>query len=129
MKIFQWVLSIAVAVILLQTLFFKFSGAEESVYIFSTLGIEPWGRIGSGLVELVASIFLLWPTYRWVGALLAAGTMLGAIASHLFVLGIVVQNDGGTLFFLAVLVEVMSLVVFWFNKNSALSFINKISLN
>lgn len=129
MKIFQWILSLAVAVILLQTLFFKFSAAAESVYIFSTLGIEPWGRIGSGVVELIASVLLLWPTYRWMGGLMAAGTMLGAIFSHVFVLGIEVQNDGGTLFFLAVLVAVLSGIIVWLNRKDAVAFLNKISLN
>lgn len=129
MKIFQWILSLAVAVILLQTLFFKFSAAPESVYIFSTLGIEPWGRIGSGVVELIASVLLLWPTYRWMGGLMAAGTMLGAILSHVFVLGIEVQNDGGILFFLAVLVAVLSGIIVWLNRKDALAFLNKISLN
>lgn len=96
------------AVILLQTLFFKFSAAPESVYIFSTLGMEPVGRIGSGVAELIAALLLLWPASAWVGAALALGIMGGAILSHLTVLGIEVQGDGGQLFLLAVLVAVLS---------------------
>jgi uncharacterized membrane protein YphA (DoxX/SURF4 family) len=102
-KLFIWIIKLTAAVILLQTLFFKFSGANESIYIFETLGIEPYGRIGSGVVELIASILILIPRTTLLGALLGMGTMLGAIFSHLFVLGIVVQNDGGTLFALAVI--------------------------
>jgi uncharacterized membrane protein YphA (DoxX/SURF4 family) len=102
-KLFIWIIKLTAAVILLQTLFFKFSGANESIYIFETLGIEPYGRIGSGVVELIASILILIPRTTLLGALLGMGTMLGAIFSHLFVLGIVVQNDGGTLFTLAVI--------------------------
>ncbi|MFZ4679138.1 MAG: DoxX family protein [Flavobacterium sp.] len=102
-KLFIWIIKLTAAVILLQTLFFKFSGANESIYIFETLGIEPYGRIGSGIVELIASILILIPRTTLLGALLGMGTMLGAIFSHLFVLGIVVQNDGGTLFALAVI--------------------------
>lgn len=102
-NILLWILRLTAAVILLQTLYFKFTGAEESVYIFSTLGAEPYGRIGSGVIELVASVLILIPRITWMGALLGLGTMTGAIFSHLFILGIEVQNDGGTLFILAVI--------------------------
>ena len=100
----SWLLQLVVAVILLQTLFYKFTGAEESVFIFTTLGAEPWGRIGSGLVELVASILLFLPRTAVYGALTALGTMAGAIVSHLVFLGIEIREDGGLLFTLAVLV-------------------------
>src|SRR5262249_9203531 len=90
----SWTLQLAVAGILLQTLFFKFTGAEESVFIFSSVGrfvgiaaVEPWGRIGSGVVELVASMLLLVPVTASLGAILTIGVMAGAIASHLFILG------------------------------------------
>ncbi len=104
MKVVSWILRIGVAAILLQTLFFKFAGAAESKYIFETLGIEPWGRIGSGTVELAAAILLLIPTTRVLGALLALMVISGAIFSHLTKLGIVVQGDGGLLFGLAIAV-------------------------
>lgn len=113
MKILKWALRIIAAAILLQTLYFKFTGAPESVYIFSTLGIEPYGRIGSGVVELIASILLLIPRTTWIGALLALGTMMGAIASHLFVLGIEVQGDGGQLFMLAIIVAICSAILLY----------------
>jgi putative oxidoreductase len=99
--IVSWLLQLTVAAILLQTLFFKFTGAEESVYIFSRLGAEPWGRIGSGVVELVASVLLLMPALAPVGAILTMGVMAGAIVSHLTILGIEVKGDGGLLFGLA----------------------------
>lgn len=105
--------NIIAAVILLQTLFFKFTAAPESVYIFSTLGLEPIGRIGSGVAELIAALLLLWPASAWVGAALALGIMGGAILSHLTVLGIQVQGDGGQLFLLAVLVAVFSAFVLY----------------
>lgn len=98
--------ALAAAVILLQTLWFKFTGAPESVYIFSTLGAEPWGRIGSGIAELIAALLLIVPRLSWAGAALALGIMGGAILSHLAVLGIEVMDDGGTLFILAVVVAV-----------------------
>lgn len=97
----SWLFQVGVAVILLQTLFFKFTGAEESVYIFSTLGAEPWGRIGSGVIELIASILLLAPATAPIGALLTMGVMAGAIVSHLTILGIEIKGDGGLLFGLA----------------------------
>ncbi|MBX9734299.1 MAG: DoxX family protein, partial [Chitinophagaceae bacterium] len=80
-KIFPWLLRIIAAVIMLQTLYFKFTAAEESVYIFSTLGIEPWGRIGTGVAELIASVLLLIPATTVFGAILAMGIMGGALAS------------------------------------------------
>lgn len=89
------------AVILAQTLFFKFTAAPESVYIFSTLGVEPWGRIAAGLMELMAVILLLGNRTAWLGALLAMGLMFGAIGAHLTRLGIEVQDDKGLLFGLA----------------------------
>ncbi len=124
MKVLDWVLRIVAAAILLQTLFFKFTGAEESVYIFSTLGAEPWGRIGSGIAELIASVMLLVPRTAWMGALMAMGIMAGAILSHLFVLGIEVQGDGGLLFFLGIVVFVAAAITLW-NHRDAIPFLKK----
>jgi hypothetical protein len=112
----SWVLQLLAAVILLQTLFFKFTGAEESVYIFSTLGAEPWGRLGSGVVELVASALLLYPPTAAAGALLAMGVMAGALLSHLTVLGIEVKGDGGLLFTLALVVFAASAIVLFLRR-------------
>lgn len=100
----DWVCRVIAAVILFQTLFFKFTGAEESVYIFTKVGLEPWGRYASGVLELIAAILLLVPRTAWLGALFAAGVMVGAIGSHLSRLGIVVEDDGGLLFALATIV-------------------------
>lgn len=116
MNILSWILRLVVAGILFQTLFFKFTGAQESVYIFTKLGIEPWGRIGSGVVELIAVILLLIPSTVTIGAILSLGTISGAILSHLTKLGVVVINsdgssDGGLLFALALIVFVCSAIV------------------
>src|SRR5512138_1632562 len=104
----SWGLQLLAAGILLQTLFFKFTAAEESVYIFTTLGMEPWGRIGSGIAELIAATLLVVPALAPAGAVLAMGIMAGAIASHLTVLGIEVKGDGGLLFGLAITVFISS---------------------
>ena len=106
-----WLAQLTVAVILLQTLFFKFTGAEESVYIFTTVGAEPWGRIGSGVIELIASILLLIPAAAPIGAALAMASMAGAILTHLTLLGIEVKGDGGLLFALALTAFVGSAIV------------------
>lgn len=98
---FAWIVRLIVAVILLQTLFFKFTAAPESVYIFSTVGAEPWGRIGTGIIELIAAALILIPRTSWMGALTAMAVMAGAILAHLTVLGIDVQGDSGLLFALA----------------------------
>src|SRR5215470_20330019 len=100
-SIVSWTLRIVAAVILLQTLFFKFTAAPESVYIFTKVGAEPWGRIASGVVELIAAALLLTPRFNWLGSLIALGVMAGAILSHLTVLGVEVQGDKGLLFSLA----------------------------
>jgi hypothetical protein len=111
MRILSWVLRLTAAAILLQTLFFKFTGAEESVYIFSTLGVEPWGRYLSGAVELAAAVLLLAPATTVVGAVLCTGIAGGALMSHLAVLGIEVRGDGGLLFGLAATVLACALGV------------------
>src|SRR6266851_2160492 len=108
--VLSWVLRITAAIILLQTLFFKFTAAPESVYIFTRVGAEPWGRIGSGVVELIAAILIMTPRFTWLGSLLAMGVMAGAILSHLTLLGIEVQGDKGLLFALALIVFVCSTV-------------------
>ena len=109
----SWTLRGIAAVILLQTLFFKFTGAKESVYIFTTLGMEPWGRIGSGVAELIASILLLLPQTVVFGAILSLGVISGAIVFHLTKLGITLPlvDDHGELFALAIIVFVCSAVV------------------
>ncbi len=109
--ILSWTLQMIAAAILAQTLFFKFAGAEESVYIFRTLGLEPAGRIGSGVAELIAVVLLLTPRTVIYGALLSLGVITGAIASHLTKLGIEVEGDGGLLFGLALTVFASSLGV------------------
>jgi uncharacterized membrane protein YphA (DoxX/SURF4 family) len=111
-----WAARIVAAVILLQTLFFKFSAASESVYIFSKLGVEPWGRLGSGVLELAAAALILIPQSTWLGALLGLGVMTGAIAAHLFVLGIPVMGDGGQLFIYALVVWLCCAWLVWLNR-------------
>jgi uncharacterized membrane protein YphA (DoxX/SURF4 family) len=122
--VFSWVCRIVAAIILLQTLFFKFTAAPESVYIFTKLGafihnyvpfasistVEVSGRIGSGIMELIATILLLTPRFVWAGAVLAMAATGGAIVSHLTFLGIEVQADKGLLFFLAIVVFVSSAI-------------------
>ncbi len=114
LKIISWFCRIVVAVIFLQTLFFKFTGAEESKYIFTKLmgaEYEAVGRIGSGIFELITAILVLVPRTVAVGAALALGLISGAIFSHLTQLGIVVKDDGGTLFILALIIFALSCVL------------------
>jgi uncharacterized membrane protein YphA (DoxX/SURF4 family) len=115
--ILSWILRIAVAVILSQTLYFKFTAAEESIYIFTALGVEPYGRIGTGILELITVILILIPRTILLGALLGSGIMVGAILSHLFVLGIEVEGDGGTLFALANITLLSCLTLIFLNRD------------
>lgn len=104
-------------VIFLQTLFFKFTGAAESKFIFETLGVEPWGRIVSGLAELIAAVLFIIPRTRLYGGLLGMGIMSGAIASHFLFLGISIMDDGGLLFALAITSFLSSAFVVYHRKN------------
>ena len=96
-KVLFWLIRIIPAIIMMQTLFYKFTAAPESVALFSELGIEPFGRIVSGVIELIASILLFIPNKSFYGALIGFGIMIGAILSHLFIIGINFNNDGGGL--------------------------------
>ena len=120
------VLRLVAVVIMAQTLYFKFTGQPESMYIFKTVGIEPYGRIGTGIAELIACVLLLIPKTIWFGALMGVGIMAGAIATHLFLLGIEVMNDGGELFILALVTFVCCSVLLWFQKDKAIAFIQNV---
>lgn len=125
-NIVSWVLRIIAATILLQTLYFKFTGHPESIAIFSKLGIEPWGRIGTGILELVASILLLLPATVFIGAVLAIGLMTGAILSHLTVIGIESNGDGGELFILAFIVLTVCLAVSFIHRQQGIALFNRV---
>lgn len=103
-QIASWVLQLSAAFVLAQTLYFKFSGAPESVWIFSQLNAEPLGRYAAGVLELVACLLLVVPRTAVVGAGIGLVLMLGAMGSHVIRLGIQVMGDGGLLFGLAVYV-------------------------
>lgn len=100
-SVLLWVLRLVAAYLMLQTLYYKFTGANESIYIFTTIGMEPWGRFGTGVMELIASALILWPRTTHFGALMGVGLMSGAIFFHLTKLGIEVKGDGGLLFYYA----------------------------
>lgn len=104
---------IIAALILAQTLYFKFTGASEAVAIFTKLGVEPWGRVGLGVVELVTAILLLVPRTAAIGGAMTVGLMVGAIGSHLGPIGIEVEGDGGQLFALACVTLIAGALVTW----------------
>lgn len=120
-----WTARILAAIIMLQTLYFKFSGAEESIYIFTQVGMEPWGRIGIGVLELIASALITYSGTVWLGATLALGLMGGALMMHLTLLGIDVKGDGGYLFMLAVVVAISALVALWLDRKNIPAIIRK----
>jgi len=112
----SWLFQILSAIILLQTLYFKFTGAPESVFIFETVGMEPWGRYGSGIVELFSGILLLTPGLSWLGALLGLVVISTALFFHITILGIEVMGDGGALFYLAATVFISCLAIIWIRR-------------
>ncbi len=122
-KLLSWLLRITAAIILLQTLFFKFTAAPESVELFTKLGVEPWGRILTGVIELLASILLLLPPTVFIGSLLGIGLMSGAIASHLAIIGIESRGDGGQLFILAIVVLICCVIISILHKQPAIALI------
>ncbi|MEQ9468344.1 MAG: DoxX family protein [Ekhidna sp.] len=115
-KIAYLVARLAAAIIMGQTLYFKFTGSAESMYIFKTVGMEPWGRWLVGIFELVACILILIPRTAWMGGVLAVGLMIGAIGMHLTTLGIEVMGDKGQLFYYALIVFLCGLYVVFSNK-------------
>ncbi|WP_320814947.1 DoxX family protein [Flavobacterium sp.] len=121
-KVYYWLIRIVPAVIMLQTLFFKFTAAPESIALFTKLGVEPYGRIGSGVIELLAAILLLIPSKSFYGAILGIGTMISAILSHLFIIGINFNNDGGALFTLALVTFVCCVFVLFEERNKFSTF-------
>lgn len=110
------------AIVLLQTLFYKFSAHPDSVHIFTTLGVEPWGRILVGILELIAGVCLFIPRLSVYGALMATLLMIGAIISHLFIIGISVLGDGGKLFGLAFVVLIPSVLVLYQSRRVFISY-------
>lgn len=111
-KIFL-ILRIIIAILFIQTLRFKFTAHPDSIYIFSKIGLEPYGRIGIGVLELIASILILIPRTIWAGALLTFGLISGAVIMHLTQLGIEINNDGGKLFYMALTVLILSTLILW----------------
>jgi putative oxidoreductase len=124
-KYISTALRITAAVILLQTLYFKFTAQPESVELFTKLGVEPWGRIGTGIVELIASILLLLPSTVLIGSMLGMGLMGGAILSHLTVIGVESKGDGGQLFMLAIVVLICCAVTSVLQKDQGITLYNR----
>lgn len=122
-NIISWIAQIVAALILAQTLFFKFSGATESMDLFTKLGIEPYGRYLAGTMELMTVILLLIPKKAWIGAALGTFVMIGAIFSHLLVLGVESEGDGGYLFLLATITLICCLTVLYIHKREAVIFV------
>lgn len=122
MKTLKWILRILAAGILLQTLFFKFTGAEESIFIFTKLKVEPLGRWAAGIFELIAAVLLLIPKWTKVGAILGLGIMAGAIFAHLFILGVEIQGDGGLLFIYALAVALSCIGLIFISKREGIPF-------
>jgi putative oxidoreductase len=124
-KYISLALRITAAIILLNTLYFKFTAQPESVELFTKLGVEPWGRVGTGIIELVASILLLLPSTVFIGSLLGMGLMGGAILSHLTVIGIESKGDGGQLFMLAITVLLCCIITTIIHKDQGIALYNR----
>jgi putative oxidoreductase len=116
-RITSWVCRIIAASIMIETLFFKFTGAPESVYIFSKMNMEAWWRYGQGIWELLASLLLLAPRLGWAGGILTLGAIGAAIVSHLTVLGIEIQGDRGLLFGMALVTFVCGFIVTFIHRH------------
>jgi uncharacterized membrane protein YphA (DoxX/SURF4 family) len=124
-NIFIWILRLVAAVIMIQTLYFKFTGHPQSVALFTQLGMEPWGRIGTGVMELIASLLILYPRTTGWGAALGMGLMGGALFFHLTKLGIVFDGDA-VLFIYAVITFLCCLILFVKYRQQVLNFKHQI---
>lgn len=122
----SWLCRMIAALILLQTLYFKFSGHPESVELFTKLGVEPWGRVGTGIIELIASLLIIYPSTVFIGAALGIGLMSGAILSHLTVLGIESQGDGGQLFLYAIIVFLLCVFILWIHQKQGVTLFHQL---
>lgn len=116
LKIISWTLRITIAIIFLQTLYFKFTAHPDSVHIFSSLGLEPYGRIGVGVFELITALLLLINSTKIMGMVLSLSVIFGAVISHLLVIGTEVKGDSGSLFLLAIIVLIGSLILLILHK-------------
>jgi uncharacterized membrane protein YphA (DoxX/SURF4 family) len=123
--IIQWILRIIASLIMLQTLYYKFSGSAESVYIFSQMNMEPWGRYATGMAELVASLLILYKPTTAIGSFFAVAIMSGALLSHAFVLGVEVMEDHGLLFLYALIVWVAAILLLWIEREKLFGIIKK----
>jgi putative oxidoreductase len=122
-NILSWLLRIIVAVIFIQTLYFKFTGHPDSVYIFSKLGVEPYGRIGLGISELIVAILLLIPSTKVTGIILSFGIICGAIMSHFLVIGTEIAGDSGRLFALAIVVLLACIFLYFIHRKEVKQYI------
>lgn len=125
-NIISFVLRITIAVIFIQTLYYKFTAHPDSVYIFSTLGIEPYGRIGLGIAELITALLLFLPRTKLLGIFLSFGIICGAIASHFLVIGTEIKGDSGGLFSLALIVFSICLILFFIHRSEIQSLTKKL---
>ncbi len=128
-SIISWILRVIASAILLQTLYFKLTAHPESVELFTKLGVEPWGRIGTAIIELIAGILLLIPSTVFIGAFLGVGLMAGAIMSHLTIIGIESKGDGGQLFMLAILVLICCLLLTIIHRKKGVEYYKRIFNN
>jgi putative oxidoreductase len=122
---FSWVLRLLVSIILLQTLYYKFTAHPDSIYIFSQLGVEPWGRIGLGIIELFTAILILGPRTKYIGMILSLFIIIGAVFSHLLVIGFNIHGDGGGLFSLALIIFISDILFFMINWKDFIKSFNR----
>ena len=113
----SWICCLLAAGIMSETLFFKFTGAQESIYIFKRMGTEPWWRWGQGIWELLASVCLLTRRLKWAGGVLGTGAMLAAILSHMTWLGFSILGDHGLLFGMAVVSFISCCTVLFIHRH------------
>jgi len=107
-----WILRLVPAIILLQTLYFKFTAQPESVQLFTRIGMEPYGRIGTGVLELIAAILILIPRYTGYGAILGLVMMTGALYFHLTKIGIFFGGDALLFIYAVVTFVCCALLIF-----------------
>jgi putative oxidoreductase len=118
MHVGLWILQIGAAGMFLMVGFFKLSGDPRMVGLFDAIGLGQWFRYVTGSLEVLGALLLLIPRLSGLGALLLMGVMLGAVPTHLFVVG------GSPL--LAITLLIVTGVVAWGRRKRTMNFLAEI---
>lgn len=118
--IVQWTLRLFISFYLIQYSYVKLSGQQSAIELFTTLEMEPWGRITIGILELITVLLILYPRTTVLGGLLGMVSMAAVIYYHLTQLGIAIRGDS-FLFIIACAIFAASLALVITNRKQLIN--------